>query len=81
MADIFVSYAAEDRERVRPLVTALESQGYSVWWDGRIGIGNSFDRVIEYELYVTNSLRILKGTLAVAATAQRHKSVYFVLPW
>ena len=50
MADIFISYAAEDRERVRPLVTALESQGYSVWWDGRIGIGNSFDRVIEYEL-------------------------------
>jgi hypothetical protein len=50
MADIFVSYASEDRERVRPLVNALEARGFSVWWDTRIGIGSSFDREIEHQL-------------------------------
>ncbi|MCZ6871640.1 MAG: TIR domain-containing protein [Gammaproteobacteria bacterium] len=36
MADIFLSYASEDRERVRPLVAALETGGFSVWWDSDI---------------------------------------------
>jgi TIR domain len=50
MADVFVSYAREDRERVDPNVLALEDAGYSVWCDTRIGIGSSFDREIEREL-------------------------------
>lgn len=50
MADIFVSYASEDRERVRPLVNALEARGFTVWWDSRIDIGSSYDREIEHQL-------------------------------
>ncbi len=46
MGDIFVSYASEDRERVRPLVAALESQGLSVWWDQRIQAGARWDESI-----------------------------------
>ncbi len=46
MADIFLSYASEDRERVQPLAEVLEGQGYSVWWDTRIGVATSFDREI-----------------------------------
>ncbi len=33
MSDIFLSYASEDRERVRPLAEALSRQGWAVWWD------------------------------------------------
>ena len=33
MSHIFLSYASEDRERVRPLAEALSQQGWSVWWD------------------------------------------------
>lgn len=33
MTDIFVSYKAEQRERVRPIVTALQAAGRAVWWD------------------------------------------------
>ncbi|HZN45149.1 MAG TPA: toll/interleukin-1 receptor domain-containing protein, partial [Nitrospiraceae bacterium] len=29
---------------------ALESRGWSVWWDREIPIGENFDRVIEQEL-------------------------------
>lgn len=74
MADIFVSYAAEDRERVRPLVTALESQGYSVWWDGRIGIGNSFDRVIEYELDLASCVVVMWSEHSVESDWVRNEA-------
>jgi eukaryotic-like serine/threonine-protein kinase len=50
MAEIFVSYAREDRARVRPLVAALEAQGWSVWWDPAISPGQEFDRLINKEL-------------------------------
>lgn len=50
MSDVFVSYKAEDRRRVKPLVEALESEGYSVWWDEQIGGGATWRHMIEAEL-------------------------------
>jgi hypothetical protein len=50
VAEIFVSYAREDRARVAPLVAALEAQGWSVWWDPAISPGQEFDRLINKEL-------------------------------
>jgi hypothetical protein len=42
VTDIFLSYAHEDAERVQPLVHALESQGWSVFWDRRIPTGQTW---------------------------------------
>jgi TolB-like protein len=50
MADVFVSYKAEDRKRVAPLVEALEADGLSVWWDAQIGGGDEWRRSIEQQL-------------------------------
>ena len=50
MSDVFVSYKAEDRRRVKPLVEALESDGFSVWWDEQIGGGAVWRHEIETEL-------------------------------
>jgi serine/threonine-protein kinase len=50
MSDVFVSYKAEDRRRVKPLVDALESEGFSVWWDEQIGGGATWRHAIEAEL-------------------------------
>ncbi len=50
MADIFVSYARADKERVAPLVAALEGQGFSVWWDPAITPGQEFDDEISAAL-------------------------------
>ena len=50
MADIFLSYASEDRERVRPLVATLEELGLSIWWDRSIVPGTQFEREIEHEI-------------------------------
>ncbi len=50
MADIFVSYSRTDKAAVAPLVTALEAQGWSVWWDPEITPGDEFDKLIGAEL-------------------------------
>jgi hypothetical protein len=50
MADVFISYASEDRSRIQPLVEALRTTGLDVWWDRHIGQGQNFGRVIEQAL-------------------------------
>ena len=50
MTDVFVSYKAEDRARVRPLVEALESDGFSVWWDAHVGGGEEWRDAIQQHL-------------------------------
>jgi len=50
MADVFISYARSDRERVAPLVAAIQAQGWTVWWDPEIDAGQEFDRLIAAEL-------------------------------
>ena len=51
MADIFISYASEDRACVKPLADALGQQGWSVWWDRTsIRTGKTFDEAIEEAL-------------------------------
>ncbi|HVI05058.1 MAG TPA: TIR domain-containing protein, partial [Sphingomicrobium sp.] len=48
--DVFISYKAEDRARLKPLVDALEAEGFSVWWDTHIGGGSNWRRDIEEHL-------------------------------
>ncbi len=50
MADVFVSYARSDRDRVVPLVRAIQDTGWSVWWDPAIVPGQEFDEQISAEL-------------------------------
>lgn len=50
MADIFVSYKAEDRRRIQQLVQTLQIDGYSVWWDEQIGGGDEWRIAIEQQL-------------------------------
>lgn len=39
MSDIFISYAREDRAKVKPLAEALARRGWKVWWDPTIPTG------------------------------------------
>jgi hypothetical protein len=46
MADIFISYANEDREEANRLAGLLESVGWRVWWDRRIPAGRTWRSVL-----------------------------------
>ena len=47
MASIFLSYAHENRTCAEALAKVLESAGYDVWWDRRLGGGEEFSAEIE----------------------------------
>ncbi len=59
MADIFISYARRDKALVAPLVAALESEGWSVWWDPEIVPGQEFDRQIARELAAAKAVIVV----------------------
>ncbi len=50
MSDIFVSYASEDLDRIKPLLRALEETGWSVFWDRTIPVGGTWRQVIGTEI-------------------------------
>ncbi|QIK95093.1 TIR domain-containing protein [Sphingomonas sp. HDW15A] len=64
-ADVFISYKAEDRARLAPLVAALEAQGLSVWWDAKIGQGADWRREIEEHLEAARCVLVVWSTGAV----------------
>ena len=48
MADIFISYASDDRGRIAPIVKALEEQGWSLFWDWTsIPVGKTWRKFIK----------------------------------
>jgi len=59
MADIFISYASEDRSRAETIAKALEDQGWSVWWDRTIPPGKTFDQVIEEAITTASCVVVL----------------------
>ena len=50
MNAVFVSYARADELRVTALVTALEADGLSVWWDQSVGGGDTWRQTILTQL-------------------------------
>jgi TIR domain len=59
MADVFISYANENRDTARKLAASLEARGWSVWWDRKIQAGQTFDQVIERELETARCVIVL----------------------
>ena len=59
MADIFISYANEDRERAAQIAQLLELEGWHVWWDRRIPAGRSWRSVLEDAVKDTRCMVVL----------------------
>jgi hypothetical protein len=50
MADVFISYAKADRPLALKLAAMLEAEGWKVWWDTSLTIGDDFRNEIMTEL-------------------------------
>ncbi len=65
MAHIFISYAHEDTKTVLPLIRALESQKFSVWWDDKISPGGRIPAVIHKALDEVSCVIVVWSKLSV----------------
>ena len=68
MADVFLSYAREDKQTAQRLADAIEARGFSVWWDAEIPPGKTWDQMIEQELSGTRCALVLWSKTSVGKT-------------
>jgi hypothetical protein len=68
MADVFLSYAREDRATASLIAGALTSRGWSVWWDRKIAPGHTFEAVIERELAASRCVIVLWSAQSIGST-------------
>ncbi|MFN3959928.1 MAG: SUMF1/EgtB/PvdO family nonheme iron enzyme [Parvularculaceae bacterium] len=59
MPDVFISYNREDRETARVVSSALEAEGFSVWWDAALRAGETYDEVTEHNLRTAGAVVVL----------------------
>jgi hypothetical protein len=50
MADIFLSHASTNKDKVRRIAELLIEEGYEVWWDGELPPHRSYTDVIQEEI-------------------------------
>lgn len=74
MADIFISYASEDRSRAEELAGVLSARGWSVWWDRKIPLGKSYDEVIEKALGESKCAIVLWSAVSAASEWVRNEA-------
>lgn len=67
MADVFISYKREDKARVAPIAKALEEEGFSVWWDPEIPLGESYAVSIRRELEAASTVLPVWSAQSVAS--------------
>jgi hypothetical protein len=65
MADVFVSYASDDRPTAQRLAEHLIAQGWSVWWDRDLTPGLEFAKEIE---------EVLRNARCVVVIWSRHST-------
>jgi hypothetical protein len=65
MADVFVSYAQGDRDWVKEFATALEGEGFAVWWDPNLLPGSKFRDRISHELEGAKAVIVVWSHLSV----------------
>jgi hypothetical protein len=74
MADVFLSYAREDRMKAGAIATALQARGWTVWWDRKITPGLGFEEVIERELMASRCVVVLWSRMAIGSNWVRNEA-------
>ena len=73
---VFVSYSRDDERKARTLVSALEGQGFSVWWDGLIDGGSAYADRIQEALTNADAVVVLwsNGSSNLTGSAMKRRS-------
>ncbi len=67
MADVFISYKSEDRDRVALIAQGLEAEGFDIWWDTALRSGETYDEVIERALHGAKVVVVLWSSRSVGS--------------
>lgn len=76
MYDLFISYKQEERDKAQLLANALESRGWSVWWDPKLRAGEHFDDVIEQAIRNVKCVIVLWSNLAITSRYIKDEASY-----
>jgi hypothetical protein len=68
MADVFISYAREDRPVVDRLVALLQQEGWSTWFDVVLQLGQDFRPEIDREIDTAACVVVVWTSTSVAST-------------
>lgn len=67
MADVFLSYAREDRTRAADVAAALTRRGWTVWWDRQLLPGDTFEQAIARQLADARCVVVLWSSTSVTS--------------
>jgi hypothetical protein len=76
MSEIFISYKREDQASARKLANALESQGWSVWWDPKLRAGERFNDVIEKALKESKAVIVMWSKRSAESVYVKDEATY-----
>lgn len=65
MTNIFISYSRNDRQIVQQMATALQQDGFNVWWDREIPPGSTFADVIDKRLNEAHCVLVIWSSSSV----------------
>lgn len=65
MADVFISYKREEREKAKALAEAIVRRGYSVWWDVDLLPGDRFAKEIDAVIAKAKAAVVLWSKAAI----------------
>lgn len=68
MAEVFLSYSRVDRPTAQIIAEALETEGFSVWWDKILRAGQTYDEVTESMLRESHVVVVLWSQTSVKST-------------
>lgn len=68
MADVFLSYSRVDRPTAQIIAQALETEGFTVWWDKILRAGQTYDEVTETMLRESHIVIVLWSQTSVKST-------------
>jgi len=76
MSDIFISYKREEQATARKLANALESEGWTVWWDPKLRAGERFNDVIERALKESKCVVVMWSKRSVESSYVKDEATY-----